>query len=178
MRITISGLSGSGTTTVARLVSKHLGMKMLSAGEIFREIAKENRLSVEDFCRRAENSQDFDRWIDEKQVEEAIKRDNVVVEGRLSGFFIPDADLKVWLKAPLEIRAKRIAHRENITVEEAVSPTKTREQSEYMRYQKYYHLNLDDLSVYDLIIESSKWKENAIVAIIINAVERLDWDSQ
>jgi len=171
MRITISGLPGSGTTTVAKLLSTELSMELISAGEMFRQIANEKKLQLEQFSKLAENNDDFDRQIDEKQGEEAMKRGNVTVEGRLSGFFVPDADLKIWLKAPVEVRARRIAAREGIAYEEALSSMKNREQSENTRYERYYGINLDDLSIYDLVIDSSMWSERDIVEMIKMGVE-------
>ncbi|MCK4476032.1 MAG: AAA family ATPase [Methanophagales archaeon] len=171
MRITISGLSGSGTTTVAKLLSKGLSMELISAGEMFRQIANEKELQLEQFNKLAENNDDFDRQIDARQGEEAMKRENVIVEGRLSGFFVPDADLKIWLKAPVEVRARRIATREGTTYEEALSAMKNRESSENKRYERYYGINLDDLSIYDLVIDSSRWSERDIVEMIRVAME-------
>ena len=171
MRITISGLSGSGTTTVADLLSKELSMAVISAGEMFRAIAKEKGLPLGEFNKLAENNDDFDRGIDEKQGEEAMKRENVIVEGRLSGFFVPHADLKIWLKAPMDIRARRVAGREGLAYGEALSAMKNREQSEHKRYDQYYGINLDDLSIYDLVIDSSRWRENGIVEMIKVAIE-------
>jgi cytidylate kinase len=173
MRITISGLSGSGTTTVAKLLSKELSLDVISAGEMFRAIAKEKSLQLGEFNKLAENNDDFDRWIDEKQGEEAMKREKVIVEGRLSGFFVPHADLKIWLKAPIEIRARRVAGREGLAYEEALSAMKNREQSEHKRYDQYYGMNLDDQSIYDLVIDSSRWNESSIVKMILIAKERL-----
>jgi cytidylate kinase len=170
MRITISGLPGSGTTTVAKLLSQELGMALLSAGEMFRQIAAEKKLPLAEFNRVAENSDAFDRWIDKRQGEEAMKRDNVIVEGRLSGFFVPHADLKIWLKAPVEVRAKRVAGREGTTYEDAISAMENRERSEHKRYEHYYAINLDDLSLYDLVIDSSRWNERGIVEMVKVAI--------
>ena len=171
MRITISGLPGSGTTTVAKLLSKELSLELISAGEMFRQIANEKNLELEQFSELAENNDDFDRRIDEKQGEEAMKRKDVIVEGRLSGFFVPDAELKIWLEASVNVRAKRIAGREGTAYEEALYAMKNRERSEHKRYEKYYDINLGDRSIYDLVIDSSRWSEKDIVAIIKVAVE-------
>ena len=171
MRITISGLPGSGTTTVAKLLSEELSVELISAGELFRQIAKEKKLQLEQFNELAEYNGECDRQIDERQGEDAMKRENVIVEGRLSGFFVPDADLKIWLKAPVKIRARRIAGREKIANEEALFAMKDRERSEHKRYEKYYGINLDDLSIYDLMIDSSRWHERDIVEMIKVTVE-------
>ena len=42
MRITVSGLPGSGTTSLSRYLSEHHGFTMISAGEVFRQLAKEH----------------------------------------------------------------------------------------------------------------------------------------
>jgi len=173
MRITISGLPGSGTTTIAKLLSKELSLELISAGELFRAMAKERNLPLDQFSKLAENNDDFDRWIDMRQREEAMERENVIIEGRLSGFFVPHADLRIWLKAPVEVRARRIAGREKITYDEALSAMRSREQSEYMRYEKYYGIYLDDLSLYDLVIDSSRWNENDIVEMILVAKKHM-----
>ena len=169
MRITISGLPGSGTTTVANLLAKELSIELISAGEMFRALADEKSLPLRQFSELAENNDDYDRLIDEKQGTEALKRENVIVEGRLSGFFVPTAELKIWLKAPQEIRAKRVAGREQIAYDEALTAMQEREQSEHTRYEHYYGIDLDDLSRYDLIIDSSRWREHDIVKIILAA---------
>ena len=148
-------------------------MEVVSAGEMFRQLAADKSLHLEQFSRLAEAKADFDRWIDAKQEEEAMKRENVIVEGRLSGFIIRDADLKIWLKAPEEIRARRIAAREHITYETALSGMRVRERSEHTRYMRYYGIDLNDLTTYDLIIDSSRWSKRDIVAIITMAMERV-----
>ena len=173
MRITISGLPGSGTTAVAKLLSEELAIEVISAGEMFRRLAADKSLHLEQFSRLAEAKADFDRWIDAKQEEEAMKREDVIVEGRLSGFIIRDADLKIWLKAPEEIRARRIAAREHITYEAALSGMRVRERSEHTRYMRYYGIDLNDLTTYDLIIDSSRWSKRDIVAMITMAMERV-----
>jgi len=134
-------------------------------------MAAEKKLPLEQFSEMAEANDDFDRVIDERQREEAMETENAIVEGRLSGFFVPDSDFKIWLKAPLETRAMRIAAREKIGYDEAVHAMKSRERSEYKRYEKYYGINLDDLSIYDMVIDSSRWNENDIVAMILLATK-------
>ncbi len=148
-------------------------MELISAGEMFRQLAANRQLHLAQFSKLAEEDDAFDRWIDEKQREEAMKRDNLIIEGRLSGFLISNADLKIWLKAPEEVRAKRIAVREHIAYEAALSAMKERECSEYTRYMRYYGIDLNDLTNYDLIIDSSRWTERDIVAMIRMAKERV-----
>jgi len=100
---------------------------------------------LDEMSRAAEHDEHIDRLIDEMQRDEAAKMRDSIVEGRLSAFFVRDADLKVWLKAPTDVRARRIANREHISYEEALSAMKRRERSEVERYKKYYGINPNDL---------------------------------
>jgi len=171
MKITISGPPGSGTTTVAKLLANRLGYKLISAGEIFRKLASEKGMTLEEFSKYAESHPDVDLYIDKLQKEIAEKEDNIVVEGRLSGWMIKDA-FKVWIHADPEIRYKRIAQRENKDLAKVRSETKKREEIEKKRYKKFYSIDLDDLSIYHLIINSGYFKPDDIVEIILKALSK------
>jgi cytidylate kinase len=82
-----------------------------------------------------------------------------------------DANLRIWLKAPLDVRAGRIAKRENKPKALAMDETSQREECERERYLKYYDIDIKDLSVYDLIIDSSKWNPEEISEIVQKAVK-------
>ncbi len=169
--ITISGLIGSGKTTLAKALAERLNLKHISAGKVFREMAKERGLSLQEFSKLAERDKSFDRLVDERQ-KELAKQGNVVIDGRLSGWLI-DADLKIWLKASLEERAKRVAKRENKDYETALRETKEREKSELKRYKEIYGIDLNDLSPYDFIINTELWDAEVIVDVLENLVENM-----
>jgi len=63
-----------------------------------------------------------------------------LVEGRLAGRTI-DADLKIWLKTTIDVRAERVAKREGISVQRAREETAARELSEAMRYKDFYNID-------------------------------------
>ena len=132
MIITIGGLAGTGTTTAAEILSKKLDIPYISAGSIFREMAKEKGMSVLEFSEFAEGNDDIDKEIDKRQAELAKSSKNLIIEGRLSAYFI-DADLKVWLITPLDIRSERISVRESKTVDVAKEEIIIREKSEALR---------------------------------------------
>lgn len=172
MRITIGGPPGSGTTTVASILSRMIGYKLISAGEMFRKMASERGMSLEEFGRLAEENEIYDLEVDRRQKEEAERVDDAIVEGRLSGHMITNADLKVWINAPIDVRARRVAGRDGMSVEEARRRIVEREACERRRYAKYYGINLEDLSIYHLVIDSSKWSAEEIASIIMSAVKR------
>ena len=85
MLITVSGLPGSGKTTVARLISRQLGLRHVYAGDVFRKEAERRGLSLEAFSRLAETDHEIDRALDRGMLDIARQGD-VVLEGRLAGF--------------------------------------------------------------------------------------------
>ncbi|MCZ7356795.1 MAG: AAA family ATPase [Candidatus Methanoperedens sp.] len=172
MILTISGPPGSGKSTLSKILSVKLGLELISMGDVFRKCAEDRCMCLAEFGILARNNGDIDREIDAMQKRIAIERDDILLEGRLSGFLV-DADLKVWLKAPIEIRAERIAKRESKSVPDAMSETSEREVCERERYINYYNIDINDLSVYDLVIDSSRWKPEEISEIVIKAVECL-----
>ena len=173
MRITVSGPPGSGTTTLAKALSSRFDLEHVSSGDVFRSMARERDMSLAEFGRVAEEDPEIDREIDERQAEIARENDDIVLEGRLSGWMADDADLRVWLDAPLDVRAERVAEREEQTVEEARVEIEEREASESKRYQEIHGIDIDDLSVYDLVVDTSTWDKDGVAEITATAVERL-----
>src|SRR5262249_32736720 len=114
MLITISGLPGSGKTTVARVLSRRLGMPHIYAGDLFRKEAVERGMTLEDFNRLAERDHSIDR-ARAARVAESARRGGLVLEGRLAGFVAVQEGvdaLKVWLTASDTVCAQRVAQRE------------------------------------------------------------------
>jgi cytidylate kinase len=174
MRITVSGLPGSGTTSLSRYLAERHGFEMISAGEVFRQLAREHTMELAAFGRLAEEDPAYDRMIDARQKEIASERDNIIVEGRLSGWMVEDADLKIWLYAPIGCRIKRIAVRDQTSDETTAERlTLEREQCEAGRYRSYYSINIEDLSIYHLILNSEHWGVEGLGAIVDTAVAHL-----
>lgn len=173
MKITISGLPGSGTTTAAKIVAEKLGMRLISAGDVFRQLAAKKGMTVEEFSKYAEQNPEIDRLIDKTQQELAEKEKNAVIEGRLSGWFVKDADLRVWIFADPDVRYGRIAKREGIDISIARQQTRVREELEKRRYQKFYSIDIDNWSIYDIILNSGKFDAETIAEIIIIAVKKI-----
>jgi len=176
MIITLSGLPGSGTSTVAGILSSCTGFEVISAGNIFRQMAEERGLTLKEFGELASSDTAIDQQIDRHQKKIASDAKSagkdMIVEGRLSAW-MAEPDLAVLITAPLDIRAGRIVHRENVLMADAISQVKEREACEAGRYLEYYGINVDDLGVYDLVINSAKWDQRGVAGIILNAMDSM-----
>jgi len=171
--IAICGAHGVGKTTVAKLVAQELNLRYISAGQIFRRLAKEYNMDLQKFSKFAEENFKIDREIDNKILEEA-KKGGVVLDGRITAWIAKDyTDLKVLLIAPLEVRVSRIAKRDGISFEEALKETREREDSEVKRYEELYKINPDDFMIFDLIINTLNFNQGSCVKLIKAAVEEI-----
>ncbi|QYZ79078.1 cytidylate kinase [Methanofollis formosanus] len=173
MRITISGPPGSGTTSLARYLAEKHGLRVISAGEMFRALASERGMSLAEFGKLAESDAAVDKLIDARQKETAEAEDNIVAEGRLSGWMVSNADLKIWLSASFECRTTRISSRDGEGEDDARRHTEERQVCERGRYLSYYGIDIDDFSVYDLVLSSERWDVEGLGAIVDAAIAGL-----
>ncbi len=171
MKITIGGPPGSGTTTVAKHVAMALGYTYLYAGKVFRDMAAEYGMSLEEFGARAETDDSYDRAVDDRMRE--LATDNSVIEGRMSAFVVDGPDIRVWLGAPLQVRINRIVEREALSEVDAHRKTARRQECEALRYRTYYGVDIYDLSQYDVVINTEKWDADGVYAIVMSAITNL-----
>ncbi|MBS3817169.1 MAG: cytidylate kinase family protein [Candidatus Thermoplasmatota archaeon] len=174
--ITVSGLPGSGTSTTAELLAERTGMEILSSGEIFREMAEERDMSLEEFSDLAEEDEEIDKKLDKRTIERA--EEGMILEGRLTGHLLNMSDksaFKVWIEASLDVRVKRIADREEVEdLEQLKKRVIKREKSEKKRYRSYYDIDLLDTSIYDAVLDSEKNRPEEIVDRVMQEVREKD----
>ncbi|MET1101597.1 MAG: (d)CMP kinase, partial [Pyrodictiaceae archaeon] len=131
-------------------------------GMLFRQLANEKKVSLIDLHKIAERDFDIDRAIDSKALEEAEKGD-VVIDGHLAGWILEGiADLKIFFTAPLTVRAKRVAIRDGKPYEEVLKELQLREESNKLRARVIYGFDLEDLSTFDVIFNTSKLDKEVI----------------
>ena len=172
MIITIGGVAGSGTTTASKILSEKMNIPYISAGDIFRQMAVEHEMDILKFSEYAEDNIEIDKKIDQRQAEIAQENEALIVEGRLSAYFI-DADLKVCFIAPLDVRAERISQREGKPLSMVKKEIIQRGESEAKRYQEIHQIDIKNLDIYDLIINTHSFNPQSIANIILKAAEEL-----
>jgi cytidylate kinase len=172
--ITISGLPGAGTSTVARLVALTLGIERVDGGTVFRTMAAERGLDVGDFSLVAEGDPEIDLELDQRLAHRA-RQGEVLLESRLAAWIVTNEGLdaaRVWLDAAEQERARRVAAREGVDPAAALAANRAREASERRRYRTYYGIDLDDQNVYDLVIDSTGIEPEAIAESILAAISK------
>ena len=171
MIITISGKAGSGKSTVAKEVAKKLNLKHYSIGDLMRQIAKEKNMSLIELSRLAEKDRSIDTELDKKNIE-LREEDNFVIDGRLTAFFSPYAELKVFLECKDKVRAERILNdkreeEKSRNINALIKKIRQREQSERKRYKNLYDVDYYNKKLYDLIIDTTNLSVKEVVEKII-----------
>lgn len=175
MNLTISGLHGTGKSTIGHHVAEILNLKYYSTGQAFRDLAKEMDMTLEEFTKYVEDHPEIDQELDDKIISIA-KQGNAIIDSQLGGFFLEKfVDFKIFLTCPIEIRVKRMTERDNTSYEEKLKETKLREQSELERFRKLYNIDLSNEKrlneLYDIIIDTENLTIEEVVSTIINTIK-------
>jgi cytidylate kinase len=129
--------------------------------------------SLEEFSTVAEGDAKIDHFIDRKIQEEA-KKGSVVLEGHLVCWMTRNiADLKIYLSASKKVRLRRVAERERVPSKEAKNILDL-EERERVRWERLYEINLQDLSICDLIINTEALPPSLIIKLLENVAKELD----
>lgn len=170
MIVAIGGPPGSGKTTAATQFAAEFGFVLVSGGRLFREMAAERGMGLAAFSAYAETHHDVDRQLDAMVLaavrDAALAGRDVVVEGRIQPHLLARNEPRpftVLITAPIDVRAKRIAEREGKSERRALDEILARESSERKRYRAIYGIDLDDVTVYALVLDSSDLRPEAIV---------------
>ncbi len=169
LRIAISGKSGCGNSTVSALVAKALGIELINY--TFKTVAKERGISPEEVNRLAAEDTSWDIELDRRQVDMA-RTGSCVLASRLAVWKLEDADLKVYLTAPVKIRALRIQKREGGSFGDILATTIDRDQRDRERYLKLYNIDNDQYDFVDLVIDTSNKDTQTIASLIVDEVRR------
>lgn len=177
--ITLAGDLASGKGTVSELLSKELNYEIYRNGEYFRRLAKQRGMSVTEFNEYVKDYPEIDIEIETSAKEYAKSHDNLIIDARLGWYVVPES-FKVYLKVNVDVAAIRAfndMHRKDTekfgTVEEQKQDLITRFNLENERYFKIYGVRKDDMSNYDLIVDTTNLTPEEVKEKV--RVEYLKW---
>jgi len=171
LKIAVSGKSGCGNTTVSRLLAEALDIRFINF--TFRSLAQEKGLNLKEVLALAAKDDSWDREVDTRQVEMAREKGGCVLGSRLAIWMLTEADLKVFLTAQAETRAKRIQGREGESLADVMEFTASRDKQDHERYLRIYNINNDDYSFADLVIDTDDISPEEIVGLIIAELDKI-----
>jgi CMP/dCMP kinase len=170
VRIAISGKSGCGNTTISRRVAKKIGHRCVNY--TFKNLADELGISVEQLSEMAAADPDWDRRLDDQQIEMSAG-DDVVLGSRLAIWLMPEPDLRVYLRGTIETRARRIHERlvregqSSIDYASVLAHTIERDAQDHSRFLRVHGIDNDLFGFADLVLETDHMEIEEEVRCII-----------
>jgi CMP/dCMP kinase len=134
-------------------------------------MAAERGMSLAEFGTYAAVQPAVDIELDRRLAERA-RAGRVVIESRLAGWIARNEELDgllVWIDCDDDVRARRVAAREDKTLDQALVENAEREKIERDRYHALYGIDIADLTIYDLVLDSGRLSAAEIADRIVRA---------
>lgn len=181
--ICVSGLAGTGKSTVAKKIARKYGLLYYSGGDALKELAKEEGYDLKgrgwwespaglSFLELREKDSKFDRLVDEKLLSYE-RQGNVLLDSWTMPWLSKDG-FKIWLLASLEKRAERVAKRDGIAVRQALKMLKEKEEKTKAIYKKLYGFSLgEDFKPFDLVLDTDNLSSEEVFSVLSKVIDNM-----
>ena len=181
--ICISGMTGSGKSTVAKKLADKYGLGYFSGGNALKILAQEEGYDSDvrgwwetaeglNFLKQRMADPVFDKKIDEKLLELAAEG-NVVLDSWTMPWLLKEG-FKVWLEASPQVRAKRVVTRDSISDEEALKALTEKDERTRQIYKSLYGFDLGlDLTPFNLVLATDELDPDDIFYAVSLVTDRL-----
>ena len=188
--ICISGLTGTGKSTIGRELARRYGLKYVSGGEALKRKAAELGYQVDrpgwweseearSFMEERLENPSFDKEVDEWLIRLGREGGVVIDSWTIAWLLDEGVGLRVWLHASPAVRAERVARRNGISPREALEALVEKDRRTRAIYERIYGFDLLDLSPYDLIIDTDNLSQEEVLSAICAVVEAVRrWSSE
>jgi cytidylate kinase len=183
MILCVCGLAGSGKSTVAKRLARHYKLKYLSGGDALKAVAADMGYKVtckgwweseegRRFIEERERNLEIDRKVDEKLLKWA-RKGGVVLDSWAIPWLVKEG-FKVWLEASENERARRVAQRDDLSLEDAVRFIREKEEKTKAIYKKLYGFNLgEDFTPFNLIIDVENLDKDEVYQALRMVIDNL-----
>ena len=181
--ICISGMTGSGKSTVAKRLADKYGLDYFSGGNALKTLAQEEGYNPDvtgwwetaeglKFLQQRMGDPAFDKRIDEKLLELAEKG-NIVLDSWTMPWLLKYG-FKIWLEASPKIRAKRVVTRDSISQKEALNALTKKDEQTRQIYKNLYGFDLGhDLSPFNLVLATDELEPEEVFHAVCLVTDRL-----
>ena len=178
--ITVTGYPGSGKSSTAKGTAEKLGYGHFSSGDLFRKMAVERGISIEEINITAEKQKEIDFEVDTLLRKIGREENDIVIDSRTAFHWIPDS-FKVFLKLNPRTAAERAfkhmqeegrVSQEGSSVDEVYKNTLERVGSERKRFWGLYNLDITDEKQFDLVVDTGLNNLEEVIGIVVAAYQK------
>jgi len=186
--VCISGMAGTGKSTLAKKLAKKYKLKYYSGGDALKALAAEEGYNSSSrgwwespeglsFLEKREKNLKFDKAVDDKLLEYA-QRGNVLLDSWTMPWLLKTG-FKIWLLASIEKRAERVAKRDKITVKDALQILKEKEARTKAIYKKLYGFNLgEDFAPFHLVLDTDNLNAKEVFQVLCMVIDNVALKSE
>jgi cytidylate kinase len=181
--ICISGMAGTGKSTLAKKLAAKFGLRYYSGGDALKALAAEEGYDTSNrgfwesheglrFLEKREKDPKFDKAVDEKLLE-CAEEGNVLLDSWTMPW-LANCGFKIWLLASMDKRAERVARRDELTVEETLAMLREKEAKTKAIYHQLYGFSLgEDFKPFDLVLDTDNLDAEEVFQVLCNVIENV-----
>ncbi|MCL2690831.1 MAG: AAA family ATPase [Candidatus Bathyarchaeota archaeon] len=177
----ISGMAGTGKSTLSKKIAKKYHLKCYSGGDALKELARDEGYEVTgegwwespeglSFLERRVGDPQFDRAVDSKLLGYA-KLGDVLLDSWTMPWLL-EGGFKIWLMASFDKRAARVADRDKMTFEQACGVLREKESQTRAIYKKLYGFSLgEDFVPFNFILDTDNLDADQVFAVLCRVID-------
>ena len=181
--VCISGMAGTGKSTLAKKIAQKYGLNYYSGGDALRALAADegyNSLSNGwwespeglSFLDKRKRDPRFDRTVDKKLLEYAAQG-NVLLDSWTMPWLVKQG-FKIWLTASVEKQAERISRRDIITVEQSLRALREKEARTKAIYKQLYGFALgEDFAPFNLVLDTDNLGAEEVFQVLCMVIDNV-----
>lgn len=181
--ICISGLAGTGKSTLAKKIAKKYKLNYFSGGDALKDLAKQQGYDISlqgwwespvgiNFLKERASDPKFDKAVDDKMLEYA-EQGNVLLDSWTMPWLLKGG-FKIWLEASFEKRAARVAERDKMTLDEAIKMLQEKETRTKAIYKELYGFVLgQDMAPFDFILDTDNLGADEVYAVLCKVIDNV-----
>ncbi|MFH1294771.1 MAG: AAA family ATPase [Candidatus Aenigmatarchaeota archaeon] len=168
MIVTVSGLPGSGKTTLAKNIAAFFGYQFYSMGGMRGKYAVERGMTIDDLNELAKKDPTSHHLVDQFIKKMGEKEDNFTTDGWVSFFFIPHS-VKIFLEVDPEVGARRVFRdpRPDEPKQNSVAEVRSMLEKRMIitdnQFKKYYGFDFRNRDNYDLVFDTTDMTKDQVL---------------
>jgi len=179
--ICISGLAGTGKSTLSKKLAEKYHLRYYSGGDVLKELAEKEGYDVSvqgwwespqglKFLSERGNDPKFDKAVDDKLLEYA-QQGNILLDSWTMPWLL-QGGFKIWLEASFEKRAARVAIRDGMTKAQALEVLKEKEARTKAIYKALYGFVLgEDFKPFDFVLDTDNLSAEEVFVVLCRVID-------